>query len=96
MSIRTSADHWTINVKYDLSEKMEKEMVGKFSERTAEQRKEGREKYKAWRKEMRSRIPKRNEQTIYYKSIEDAKKAFEKAGLKETEYEINCGFFMGF
>ncbi len=45
---------------------------------------------------MRSRIPKRNEQTIYYKSIEDAKKAFKKAGLKETEYEINCGFFMGF
>jgi hypothetical protein len=93
MDISVSADHWTIDVRHSLSNKMEAEMIGN---RMGEQRKEGRERYKVWRKEMRSRIPKRNGQTIYFKSIAEATEAFKSAGLKESEYEIRGGFFMGF
>jgi len=46
----TTADHWTIEVSQSLSSKMESEMIGN---RIGEQRKEGRERYKSWRKEMR-------------------------------------------
>ena len=89
----TTTDHWTIEVSESLSSKMESEMIGN---RIGEQRKEGRERYKSWKKEMRSHIPKRNGQTIYFKSMAEATKAFERAGLKESDYEVRKGFFMMF